>query len=128
MDMQTSNGITGKWNIITVTVIPLDSSASAINSGTIYTEPPYYYFQFNANNTWIENLAPDANSGISESGNYVLNADNSFTLTNVNAAANPVKCNIDSLTNAMFVFSFSRTTLFNGITPGYLKYIFRLKK
>ena len=128
VDVAADNSISGKWNIITVTVIPLDSSASAINSGTIYTEPPYYYFQFNADNTWAENLASDTSSGISESGSYMLYTDNSFTLTNANVPTNSMKCNIDSLTNASFVFSFSRIILFNGITPGYLKYIFQLKK
>src|SRR5947209_18442977 len=104
----TGNSIIGKWNIITVTVIPLDSTRSAINSGTTYKEPPYYYFQFNANNTWVENLAPDTSSDIGESGTYMLHADTSFTLTNVNAPAKAVECNIDSLTNTSFVFSSRR--------------------
>src|SRR4051794_39249681 len=100
------NTIVGKWNIITVTVIPLDSTGSAINSGTIYPEPSYYYFQFSANNTWVENLAPDSSSDLGESGSYALHADTSFTLTNVNAPAKAVECHIDSLTNTSFVFSF----------------------
>jgi hypothetical protein len=49
------NSIVGKWNNITITVVPLDSTGSAINNGTIYIEPPYFYFQFKANNTWVEN-------------------------------------------------------------------------
>jgi hypothetical protein len=122
------NSIIGKWNIITVTVIPLDSTGSAINNGNIYPEPPYYYFQFNANNTWVEDLVSDTSSGLGENGSYLLHGDTSFTLTNVNAPSKAVECHIDSLTNTSFVFSFRRTTLFNGVTPGYLKSVFQLKK
>src|SRR5882724_1266389 len=41
--------ITGKWNIISVTVTPLDSTGRTFNGngGTGYIQPPYYYFQFN---------------------------------------------------------------------------------
>ena len=122
------NKIAGKWKIITVTVIPRDSTGTAINNGTIYTEPPYYYYQFNTNLTWVENLAPDTNAGIDESGSYLLHADNSFTLINANAPSKAAECKIASLTDTSFVFNFQRTTLFNGVTPGYLEYIFQLKK
>ena len=122
------NKITGKWKIITVTVIPRDSTGTAINSGTIYTEPPYYYYQFNTNLTWVENLDPDTSAGIEESGTYLLHADNSFTLINANAPSKAAECKIVSLTDTSFVFNFQRTTLFNGVTPGYLEYIFQLKK
>src|SRR4051794_38475420 len=88
------NSIAGKWNIITVTVIPLDSSGTAINNGTVYPEAPYYYFQFNVNNTWVENLATDSSSGLGESGSYAVHGDTSFTLTNVNAPAKAVECHI----------------------------------
>lgn len=120
--------IVGKWNIYTVTVIPFDSTGSAINSGATYAEPLYYYFQFNTNTTWKENLSPDPNSGIGENGNYVLHGDTSFTLINSNAPAKAIECTIDTLTSATFVFTYRRSTLYNGITPGFLKYIFHLKK
>ena len=122
------NIISGKWTIISVTVIPRDSTGKAINTGTIYTEPSYYYFQFNADNSWVENLDPAPNANLSESGKYVLHADTSFTLTNMNVPLNPVECKITSLTDASFVFTNQRTTLFNGVTPGYLEYVFELKK
>jgi hypothetical protein len=119
--------IVGKWSISTVTVIPFDSTGNAINNGNVYTEPSYYYFQFNANNTWTENLSPDISSGIEESGSYVLHSDTSFTLINTNTPTKSVECRIDTLTNTSFVFSHRRSTLFNGITPGFLEYIFHLK-
>ena len=120
--------IVGKWNINSVTVVPLDSTENAINSGSTYTEPSYYYFSFTAVNTWLENLSPDLNSGIAESGTYQLHGDTSFTLVNTNAPAKAVECRIDTLTNSKFVFAYQRSTLYNGITPGYLKYIFHLQK
>lgn len=120
--------IVGKWTINSVTVIPLDSTANAINGGTTYTEPPYYYFSFTTGNTWLENLSPDPNSGLEESGTYQLHGDTSFTLVNTNAPAKAVECSIDTLTNSKFVFRYQRSTLYNGITPGYLEYIFHLQK
>src|SRR5215471_10271519 len=122
-----ANGITGKWKIITVTVIPHDSTGITINGGTVYTEPSYYYFQFNADMTWLENLTPDI-SPAGEEGNYVLHSDTSFTLVNANAAASPEECKIITLTNSSFVFSHQRPTLYNGVTPGFLEYIFKMQK
>ncbi|MCC8426180.1 hypothetical protein [Mucilaginibacter sp. UR6-11] len=122
------NKITGKWTINSVTVIPRDSTGKAINNGAVYPEPSYYYFQFNSDNTWAESLSPDPNSGIGEAGNYILHADTSFTLINVNLPSSPVECKITSLTDKSFVFTHQKATLFNGITPGYLEYIFDLKK
>ncbi len=123
-----SNKMAGKWTIVSVTVIPRDSTGKAINNGTVYPEPSYYYFQFNADNSWVQNLAPDPNSGIGESGTYVLHADTSFTLTNVNLPASPEQCKIVTLNDSVFVFSHQKATLFNGVTPGYLEYLFDLKK
>jgi hypothetical protein len=121
------NKMTGKWNIITVTVIPRDSTGKAINGGTIYPEPSYYYFQFNANLTWVENLAPET-TDIGESGNYVLHEDTGFTLVNSNALSMAAECHIVSLTDTSFIFSHQRSALFNGVTPGYLEYVFKLGK
>ena len=128
--MPTTQGnlITGKWNIVTVTVIPRDSTGVAINDGNTITEPSYYYFQFNMDNTWVETLAPDPNAGIGESGTYLLHADTAFTLTNANAPSKAAECKIATLTETSFEFNFKRATMFNGITPGYLEYIFQLKK
>jgi hypothetical protein len=120
--------IVGKWNITVVKVIPFDSTGIAINSGTVYTEPLYYYFQFNSDDTWTENLGPEPNSRIAENGTYALHSDSSFTLVNKNAPAKAVECAIDTLTNTRFVFTYRRSTLYNGITPGYLLYRFDLKK
>ena len=119
--------IAGKWNIITVTVIPHDSTGKVMNDGTVYTEPSYYYFQFNANFTWVENLAPNVNP-IGESGTYTLHADTAFTLVNKNVPSQPEECKILSLTDTLFIFSHQRATLYNGITPGFLEYIFKLQK
>lgn len=119
--------IFGKWSIHTVTVVPFDSTGNAINNGTVYTESSNYYFQFNANNTWTENLGPDINAGIEENGSYALHGDTSFTLINTNAPTKSAECRIDTLTNISFVFSYRRSTLFNGITTGFLNYIFHLK-
>src|SRR3977135_2007520 len=82
------NKITGKWNIISVTVIPLDSTVSTFNGngGTGYIQPPYYYFQFNPDMTWLENLTPDI-TPVGESGTYVMHADTGFTLINANLPA-----------------------------------------
>ena len=124
---QTSK-MTGKSNIVTVTVIPSDSTGKAINNGNIITEPSYYYFQFNVDNTWVESLTPDPNADLGESGSYILHADTSFTLINVNAPSKAAECRIATLTDTTFEFHFQRTTLFNGVTPGYLEYIFNLKK
>ena len=120
--------IVGKWTINSVTVVPLDSTATAINSGTTYPEPSYYYFSFTSSNTWLENLAPDPNSSIEESGTYEIHGDTSFTLMNTNAPSKAVECRIDTLMASKFVFTNQRSTLYNGITPGYLKYIFHLSK
>jgi len=122
------NKMTGKWIITSVTVIPRDSTGTALNSGTLYTEPSYYYFQFNSDNSWVQNLAPDPQSGIGESGSYILHADTSFTLINVNLPSSPEECKIVALTSSSFVFSHQKATLFNGVTPGYLEYLFELKK
>ncbi|MDO6435002.1 lipocalin family protein [Flavitalea sp. BT771] len=119
--------ITGKWNIITVTVIPRDSTGKAINDGTVYTEPSYYYFQFNTNFTWVENLAPDV-TPIGESGTYRLHGDTAFTLVNEHVPSQPEECKIVTLTDTTFVFSHQRPTLYNGITPGFLEYVFKLRK
>jgi hypothetical protein len=123
-----SNKIAGKWTISSVTVIPRDSTGKALNSGTIYAEPSYYYFQFNTDNSWVQNLAPDPNSGIGESGAYILHADTGFTLINVNLPSSPEECKIATLNDSELVFSHQKATLFNGVTPGYLEYLFDLKK
>jgi len=71
---------------------------------------------------------PDPQSGIGESGSYILHADTSFTLINVNLPSSPEECKIVALTSSSFVFSHQKATLFNGVTPGYLEYLFELKK
>jgi hypothetical protein len=58
----------------------------------------------------------------------LLHADTTFTLINKNLPAQPEECRILSLTDTSFSFSHQRTTLFNGVTPGFLEYVFQLKK
>lgn len=124
---QGGNAITGKWKIITVTVIPHDSLGVAMNSGADYTQPSYVYFQFNADLTWLENESPNSPPA-GEHGNYVLHSNTGFTLVNANLPASPEECKIISLTNSDFVFSHTEPTKFNGVTPGFLEYVFRLQK
>ncbi len=125
---QTDNKITGKWNIVSVTVIPRDSTYKPINSGTVYPEPSYYYFQFNADNSWVENLDPTSALALGERGSYALHADTAFTLVNVNLPSNPVECKITSLSGSAFTFTHHKATMYNGVTPGFLEYVFELKK
>jgi hypothetical protein len=120
--------IVGKWSINTVTVIPLDSAGTAINNGTVYSEPSYYHFKFNSNSTWMEDLGAGPDSAIEENGTYTLHGDSSFTLINTNAPAKAVECFIDTLTETRLVFTYRRNTFYNGITPGFLRYIFDLNK
>ena len=121
------NQITGKWTILSVTVIPYDSTGKAMSDSATYPEPDYYYFQFNNDLTWLENLTPDL-SPAGESGTYSLKADTGFTLINKNLPLQPEECKILSLTSTSFQFSHQRPTLFNGVTPGSLEYIFKMKK
>ncbi len=123
-----NNAIAGKWTIISVTVIPRDSTGNTINAGTVYPEPSYYYFKFNPDNTWVEVLAPDPQSDIGESGHYTLHSDTGFTLVNTNLPDQKVECKIVSLSDTAFVFTHQRATKFNGVTPGFLEYLFKLKK
>ncbi|MBN8852835.1 MAG: hypothetical protein BGO55_03670 [Sphingobacteriales bacterium 50-39] len=121
------NKITGKWTILSVTVIPHDSTGKLMNDSAVYTEPNYYYFQFNNDLTWLENLTPDL-SPAGESGTYSLKDDTGFTLVNKNLPSQPEECKILSLTNTSFEFSHQHPTLYNGVTPGFLEYIFRMKR
>jgi hypothetical protein len=123
-----NNKIAGQWHIQTVTVIPRDSTGNIMSPGTTITEPSYYYFNFNTDGTWVEVLSPDISSDIGESGNYVVHADTSFTLTNINAPSLPVECTIVSVSDTSFVFTHQKATLYNGVTRGYLEYVFKLKK
>lgn len=122
-----TNSIAGKWTILSVQVIPRDSTGKAMNDSATYSEPNYYYFQFNNDLTWLENLTPDL-SPAGESGTYTLKGDTGFTLVNKNLPLQPEECKILSLTNTSFEFSHQRTTLFNGITPGYLEYVFKMRR
>ncbi|HVV02950.1 MAG TPA: lipocalin family protein [Puia sp.] len=120
--------IAGKWTITSVTVIPHDSTGAVINNGTVYSEPSYYYYQFNSDLTWLENLTPDI-SPAGESGSYTVNADTTaFTLINKNLPSQPVECKVVSLTSTSFVFSHQHATKYNGITPGSLEYIFKMRR
>jgi len=124
-----NNKIVGQWHIQTVTVIPRDSTGNIMNPGTTYPEPSYYYFNFKNDGTWVEVLSPDTPDDIGESGNYILHADTGFSLTNSSAPAlAPVECKIVSLSDTSFVFTHQKATLYNGVTRGYLEYVFKLGK
>jgi hypothetical protein len=122
-----NNTITGKWTILSVTVVPHDATGKVINDSAVYAEPNYYYFQFNNDLTWLENLTPDL-SPAGEGGTYTLQNDTGFTLINKNLPTQPVVCRILSLTGSALEFTHQRPTLYNGITPGFLEYIFKTRK
>jgi hypothetical protein len=129
LPVTSNNKIVGRWHIETVTVIPRDSTGAIMNPGTTYPEPSYYYFNFNNDGTWVEVLSPAAEADLGESGTYALHADTSFSLTNVNAPAlPPVECKVVSISDTLFVFTHQKATLYNGVTRGYLEYVFKLNK
>lgn len=121
--------IAGNWNIDSVTTYFYDS-AGLRNPGAKGYAFPGYYFRFNADNSWVETLQDTStNSGIS-GGTYTVTSDSTFTLLYANAPANTAvaPCKISLLTHTTFIFSKQLPTLFNGVTPGYIKYVFRLVK
>jgi len=124
-----SNKMVGKWHIQSVTVIPRDSLGNIMHPGTTYPEPSYYYYHFNNNGTWLEVVSPDPPANPGETGNYILHADTSFGLTYAGAPAlPPVEFKIVSISDTSFVFTRQKATLYNGVTRGYLEYIFKLYK
>jgi hypothetical protein len=121
--------IVGQWHFQSVTVIPRDSIGNIMNPGNTYPEPSYYYFNFRNDGTWVEVLSPDPPIDPGETGKYILHADTSFGLTYAAAPGlPPVECKIVSLSGTSFVFTNQRATLYNGVTRGYLEYVFKLKK
>ena len=117
--------ITGKWTIDHVTSFFFDSSGALRPNGIqVYVAPPGYYYQFNSNHTWTEVLA-DTLSIDGMSGTYSINGDSSFTLVNP-AAPTPEPCKVDTLTASLFVFHHERATHYNGVTPGYIRYLFHM--
>ncbi|MGZ3777927.1 MAG: hypothetical protein ACXVI9_10215 [Mucilaginibacter sp.] len=124
-----NNKIVGKWQLQSVTVIPRDSTGIIMNAGNTYPEPSYFYFNFRTDGTWVELLSPETPADLGETGNYILHADTSFGLTYAGAPAlPPVECKIVSLSDTSFVFTNQRATLYNGVTRGYLEYVFKLSK
>ena len=120
--------IVGKWNIISVTTYFYDSTGLLNNGIHVYPGQPFYYFQFNSNNSWVESLVPDTLSDLGLTGTYTITSDSSFTLTNPQGAPPATLCTIVSLVDTLFVFSHQHPTAFNGTDSGYIKYVFRLKK
>lgn len=118
--------ISGKWNIITVTTIIRDSVTDSLFVRT-YTQPQGYYFKFNADGTWLENLDPGESNDLSISGSYTVTSDSTFTLYNpVNSGNTP--CKVSGLTSSQFTFTHRRNTVINGYDPGSIKYIFMLSR
>ena len=117
----------GKWTINTVTLYYFDSTGASYGNGKfIDTVPPGYYYQFNSNRTWTEMLA-DSLSVNGMGGTYTIADDSSFTLVN-SAAPTPEPCHMDTLTASTFVFHHERGTHYNGITPGYIRYLFHMTR
>lgn len=121
------NNFAGKWNIVSVTTMLLDSTGKTLQGGNTYPNPAGNYFQFNNDGTWSEKLLGDDIADIGENGTYTINSDTSFTLVNsANGAIEP--CKVSSLSPSLFVFSHERGTAVNGVTPAIIEYIFKLTK
>ncbi|HEY4108454.1 hypothetical protein [Puia sp.] len=119
--------MTGKWTINNVTTLYFDSTGEPFGVGkNLYVTPPGYYFQFNSNSTWMEVLA-DTLSINGMEGTYSIAGDSSFILVNP-AAPGPETCIVDTLTSSMFVFHHERSTHYNGVTPGFLRYRFHMTR
>ena len=118
----------GKWTINTVTTLAFDPTGAPYGPGkNVYVCPPGYSYQFNSNNTWTEILLPDSLSIGGMSGTFSISGDSSFTLVNP-AAPTPEPCHMDTLTASMFVFHHERGTHYNGVTPGYIRYLFHMTR
>ncbi|MDP4217096.1 MAG: hypothetical protein Q8927_12920 [Bacteroidota bacterium] len=120
--------IVGKWTIINVTTYAYDSAGLRNNGVQIYPGQPYYFYQFNADKTWLESLVPDSLSDLGITGTYEVTSDSSFTLTNPKAITPAMPCSILYLSDTTFSFSHQHATAFNGTDSGYIKYVFKLRK
>ena len=119
--------MTGKWIINTVTLFYFDSTGARYGSGKfVDSVPTGYYYQFNSNNTWMEVLA-DSLSINGLGGTWSISNDSSFVLVNP-AAPEPEPCKMDTLTSGIFVFHHERGTHYNGVTPGYIRYLFHMTR
>ena len=126
--------IVGKWNVDTVTTYFYDAGGLRQTGVNVYPAgaPDYpYRFQFNNDHSWAESSHfPSDADYIVATGTYVLTSDSTFTLTYPSAVAGKETepCKIISISGTSFVFSKELSTVFNGIDPGYIKYVFRLTK
>jgi hypothetical protein len=119
--------MTGKWTINTVTLYYFDSTGAPFGNGKfVDVVPSGYYYQFNSNSTWTEMLS-DSLSVNGMGGTYSISGDSSFTLVNP-AAPSPEICGMDTLNASTFVFHHSRGTHYNGVTPGYVRYLFHMTR
>lgn len=119
--------MTGKWTINTVTLYYFDSTGAPFGTGKFVDQvPPGYFYQFNSNSTWTEILS-DSLSINGMGGTYSIAGDSSFTLVNP-AASSPEPCHMDTLTSSTFVFYHERSTHYNGVTPGYIRYLFHMTR
>jgi hypothetical protein len=120
--------IVGKWTIINVTTYAYDSAGLRNNGVQVYPGQPYYFYQFNADKSWLESLVPDSLSDLGITGTYAVTSDSTFTLTNLKAITPNTPCSILYLTDTSFSFSHQHSTVFNGTDSGYIKYVFHLRK
>ena len=119
--------IQGKWNILTVTTLAYDAGGQPWAGGSnIYTPPPGTFFEFDANGRWTESLSPDSLPFVTQRGTYTVASSTQFTYSD--SLGHHTDCLIDTLTTSLFVFNHQKNTLFNGVTPGTLKYVFRMTK
>jgi len=126
--------IVGKWNVDTLTTYFYDSTGLFEKGVHAYPAgaPDYpYRFQFNDDLSWVESIHfPIDPDYIAAIGNYTITSDSTFTLIYTTAvpASEIEPCKILSLTDTSFVFSKELATFFNGMDPGYIKYVFQLTK
>jgi hypothetical protein len=120
--------IVGKWTIISVTTYAYDSTGLRNNGVQVYPGQSYYFYQFNADKTWLESLVPDSLSDLGITGTYAVTSDSTFTLTNPKAISPAEPCSILYLTDTSFSFSHQHATAFNGTDSGTIKYVFKLRK
>jgi len=125
--------IAGKWNVDTVNLYFYNAAelldSSEIGYPMAYLEYPLY-FQFNDDYTWSESLVVRLDSNVVDEGTYSYTSNKTFNLIypDANPARKDEPCDIISLTNTSFIFSKRLPTVFNGTSPGYVKYVFRFTK
>lgn len=119
----------GNWHIDSVNTFFYYTDGSFRGSG-VYVGQQDYYFHFQADHSWEESFTPDVPSNLTLNGSYTLTSDSTFTLKTPGAIDkdSALPCKILSLSQSSFVFSKRRTTVYDGTLPGYMDYVFHMKK